>query len=158
MSRKTWRTLQMLAAAGGALIVAAAVATATAGRVAPRNLGKDRVAVKGYDVVAYFTQGEPQRGDARFEMEWDGALWRFASANHRELFRQDPVRYAPQYGGYCAYAVSRNYTADIDPAAWHIEGGRLFLNYSLRVRRLWLEDKLGNIEKGDRNWPGLVGR
>ncbi len=112
--------------------------------------------MKGYDIVAYFTEGQARRGDMRFEVEWDGALWRFASAEHREAFRKEPVRYAPQYGGYCAYAVSRGYTADADPEAWHIENGRLYLNYSRRVRDTWREDIPGHIAKADRNWPGLT--
>lgn len=137
--------------------VLATPAVASADPVPPRNLGRDRVAVKGYDVVAYFTEGQARRGDARFAFEWDGAVWRFATAEHLELFRKDPARYAPQYGGYCAYAVSQNHTADADPEAWHIENGRLYLNYSLRVRETWRKDIPGNIEKADRNWPGLKG-
>ena len=152
--QKRWRAVA--AAASVALTVAAAGMLA-AGAIPARNLGKDRLAVKGYDVVAYFTEGQARRGDARFETEWDGAIWRFATADHLELFRKDPARYAPQYGGYCAYAVSRNYTADADPEAWHIENGRLYLNYSKRVRETWRKDIPGNISKADRNWPGLKG-
>jgi len=145
------------------LLVTVAVAALTlaavtwADPVPPRNLGKNRLAVKGYDVVAYFTEGQARPGDARFAFEWDGAVWLFATAEHLELFRKDPAGYAPQYGGYCAYAVSRNYTADVDPEAWYIENGRLYLNYSLRVRETWRKDTPRNISKADRNWPGLKG-
>jgi hypothetical protein len=156
VTRESRTTVFTISVAAGALTLFALVLTAAP--VDRRNAGRERLAVKGYDVVAYFTEGAPRRGDGRFEVDWDGARWRFASADNRDRFQREPERYAPQYGGYCAYAVSRNYTADADPDAWHIENGRLYLNYSLRVRRLWREDVPGNIAKGDRNWPGLIAR
>ena len=81
--------------------------------------------------------------------------YHFASAAHREAFAADPTRYLPQYGGFCAWAVSRGYTAPTDPLAWRIVDGRLFLNYSRSVQRTWEQDASGNIRKGDTNWPGL---
>lgn len=114
------------------------------------------VAIDGWDPVAYFTDGKPVEGSKAFSFEWNGATWRFASAAHRDLFAAAPERYAPQYGGYCAWAVSQGYTADIDPEAWRIEGGRLFLNYSLDVQKKWAADIPGNIAKGDANWPKLL--
>jgi YHS domain-containing protein len=113
------------------------------------------VAIDGWDPVAYFTDGKPVEGSKAFVHEWGGATWRFASAAHRDLFAQAPDKYAPQYGGYCAWAVSQGYTADIDPEAWKIEDGRLFLNYSLEVQKKWAADIPGNIAKGDTNWPRL---
>lgn len=114
------------------------------------------VAIDGWDPVAYFTDGKPVEGSKEFVHEWNGATWRFASAAHRDLFAQAPEKYAPQYGGYCAWAVSQGYTADIDPEAWRIEGGRLFLNYSLDVQKKWAADIPGNVAKGDANWPKLL--
>ena len=79
-------------------------------------------------------------------------------AANREQFAKDPARYAPEFGGYCAYAVSRGYTANIDPNAWRIVDGRLYLNYSKRVQKLWEEDVPGNIAKGRQNWPGVLAK
>lgn len=140
-----------------ALGIAIAAATLAArDSAAPRlNLGRGNLAVKGYDVVAYFTAGRPVKGQPDIVFSWQGATWRFASTEHRDQFAASPAKYAPQFGGFCAWAVSRNYTADIDPDAWTIAGGRLFLNYSLQVREMWLRDRDGNIAKGDQNWPAL---
>jgi len=114
------------------------------------------VAIKGYDAVAYFTDGKPVKGDSDYSYEWNGAEWRFSSAAHRDLFKADPVKYAPQYGGYCAWAVSRGYTAGIDPDAWKIVNGRLYLNYSMKVQQQWAEDIPGNIAKAEENWPKIL--
>lgn len=114
------------------------------------------VAIDGWDPVAYFTDGKPVEGSREFVHEWNGATWRFASAAHRDLFAQAPEKYAPQYGGYCAWAVSQGYTADIDPEAWKIQDGRLYLNYSLDVQKKWAADIPGNVAKGDANWPKLL--
>lgn len=119
------------------------------------NVDRAGLAVKGYDVVAYFVEGRPVPGAAAFEAVHDGVRYRFASAANRDRFRQEPQRYAPQYGGFCAYAVSRGYTADTDPLAWKIVDGRLFLNYDRGAQRKWEEDVAGNIRKGDANWPSL---
>ena len=114
------------------------------------------VAIDGWDPVAYFTDGKPVEGSKAYSFDWNGATWRFASAAHRDLFAQAPEKYAPQYGGYCAWAVSQGYTADIDPEAWTIDHGRLFLNYSLDVQKKWAADIPGNVAKGDGNWPKLL--
>ena len=94
-------------------------------------------AVRGYDVVAYFTQGRPVEGERKFIHKWMGTEWRFASAKHRDLFAENPEKYAPQYGGWCAWAVSQGYTASVDPEAWRIVDGKLYLNYSKSVQALW---------------------
>jgi hypothetical protein len=114
------------------------------------------VAIDGYDPVAFFTDSRPVEGRKEFAYEWNGATWRFASAAHRDLFVQEPARYAPQYGGYCAWAVSQGYTAGIDPEAWTIRDGKLFLNYDLDVQKQWALDIPGNIVKGDANWPKIL--
>jgi hypothetical protein len=114
------------------------------------------LAIHGLDPVAYFTDGRPIAGDPAITAEWQGAHWRFASTAHRDTFLAAPERYAPAYGGHCAYGVSRGYLVDIDPEAWTIRDGTLYLNYSLPVRTTWLEDPAGYIEKADGNWPGLA--
>jgi YHS domain-containing protein len=117
-----------------------------------------KVAVGGYDTVSYFTVGRPVKGDARFKTEWQGAEFRFSSAANLAAFRKSPARYAPQYGGYCAWAVAHNYTAAGDPLAWTISGGKLYLNYNAAVQRDWLKDVPGYIAAGNRNWPGVLAR
>ena len=114
------------------------------------------VAIDGYDPVAYFLDGRPVEGKKEFSTSWQGATWRFASAEHRDLFTAAPEKYAPQYGGYCAWAVSQGYTAGIDPDAWTIRNGKLYLNYDLEVQKKWLADPDGLIGKGDANWPKLL--
>jgi len=113
------------------------------------------VAIEGYDPVAYFEAGKPVQGSDQFEHRWNSAVWRFASAANRDAFAKAPERFAPQYGGYCAWAVSQGYTASIDPAAWRIVDGKLYLNYSKSVQQTWQQDIPGNIKKGDANWPGI---
>lgn len=110
-------------------------------------------AIRGYDPVAYFTQGRPVEGKRAYSLKWKGAAWYFYSAENRDRFRMNPEKYAPQYGGYCAYAVSRGYTASIDPEAWKIVDGKLYLNYSKSIQSTWEEDVPGNIQKADKNWP-----
>jgi hypothetical protein len=113
------------------------------------------VAIEGTDPVAYFSAGRPTPGSSDFEHEWMGATWRFVSAENRDRFAADPEQYAPQYGGYCAWAVSQGYTAKIDPEAWRIVDGRLYLNYSPAVQSQWQSDVPGNIAKADANWPKI---
>lgn len=114
-------------------------------------------AIRGYDPVAYFTQGRPVKGSDDFTLEYRGATWRFSSVENRQAFVEMPEKYAPQYGGYCAYAVSQGYTASIDPEAWTIVDDRLYLNYNKDVRDKWSRDIPGNIRKANANWPGVLG-
>jgi YHS domain-containing protein len=114
------------------------------------------VAIEGYDTVAYFTQQKAVEGSAEHEFSWRGATWRFSSAENKQLFADDPERYAPSYGGYCAYAVSQNKTAGIEPEQWTIVDGRLFLNYNADVQARWLGDRDTFIEAADKNWPGVI--
>ncbi len=113
------------------------------------------VAIEGTDPVAYFTDGKPVKGSDEITHDWNGATWHFASAENRDLFAADPEKYAPQYGGYCAWAVSQGYTADIDPNAWRIEDGKLYLNYSSGIQERWMADIQGHITAADKNWPGV---
>ena len=134
------------------LLVVAAAAVAPAQQV---NSGRGGVAVKGYDVVAYVTAGRPMEGSEQFVHRIGATTYRFASAANRDAFAKEPERYLPQFGGFCAYAVSRGYTADIDPQAWRIVAGKLYLNYNRGAQAKWEQDVTGNISKGEANWPAL---
>jgi YHS domain-containing protein len=114
------------------------------------------VAVQGYDVVAYHTQQQAVRGSAAFTHVWRGATWRFASAEHRDRFVKSPEAFVPEFGGFCAYGVSRGYAVAIDPAAFTVVDGRLYLNYSKRVQNTWNQDRAAYIEKARRNWPKVA--
>ncbi|MFN0102743.1 MAG: YHS domain-containing (seleno)protein [Bryobacteraceae bacterium] len=123
--------------------------------VPPLFTDRNGIAIRGYDPVAYFTLGQPTKGRPAFAHAHGGATFHFATAEHRELFRKHPEKYLPQYGGYCAWAVSNNYTAPIDPQAWKIVDKRLYLNYSLDVQRKWAKELPQRIQAADRNWPQL---
>ncbi len=117
-----------------------------------------RVAVGGYDVVAYFTDSRAVRGSAQHRITHQGFEYRFASAEHLAAFRASPSRYLPQYGGYCAWAVAQGYTASGDPTNWRIVNGRLYLNYNDEIQRRWEQDIPGHIRRGDANWPSVLSR
>ena len=119
------------------------------------NVDAKGVAVKGYDVVAYFKQKKAVPGDSKWSVKWSKATWYFSSDQHRKLFLASPIQYAPQYAGYCAWAVSRGYTASIDPKAWKIVNQKLYLNYSLSIQKQWEQDIPKNIALADKNWPSL---
>ena len=114
------------------------------------------VAVGGYDPVAYFTEGKPVQGRSALTHQWKGVTWRFASEKNRDAFKADPGKYAPQYGGYCAWAVSQGYTAKGDPNHWKIVDGRLFLNYDASVQKNWEKDIPGHISNANKNWPKVL--
>ena len=113
-------------------------------------------AIRGYDPVAYHVAGEPTRGSTDFSSTYNGETWFFSSADNKALFDGDPERYAPAYGGYCAYGMSKNHVVSTDPNAWTIEDGQLYLNYSLGVRKTWLKDVPGNVAKADVNWAEKI--
>jgi YHS domain-containing protein len=108
--------------------------------------------------VAYFIDGKPVKGSPAYEWEWGGVTWRFASAENRERFRNNPERFAPQYGGFCAWAVAHNYLYPVDPFAWKIVDDKLYLNANQRVQRNWERDIPGLIKRADANWPALRSR
>ena len=117
---------------------------------------ENSIAIRGADPVAYFTEGGYVAGSSNYTHEWGGAVWQFASAENRDLFASNPTQYAPQYGGFCAWAVSEGYTAPIDPTAWKIVDGKLYLNFDARIQRRWERDIPGNIARADQNWPRVV--
>ena len=116
----------------------------------------DGAAIGGIDPVGYFDEGRPVEGSPAHELAWDGATWRFASARNAERFEADPRAFAPRYGGTCAWAVSEGYLAPIDPDAWTIHEGRLYLNASRGIRRRWSRDIPGHVARADANWPGVL--
>lgn len=120
------------------------------------NLNGSGVAIQGHDPVAYFTDGKAVKGDPQFQSSANGATYYFVSAEHKAAFDADPAKYEPQFGGFCAWAVSQGYTASIDPNAFQIVEGRLLLQYSLGVRKDFSKDTAGNLKKADANWPGIV--
>lgn len=115
-------------------------------------------AIRGYDPVAYFSEGRPVKGRNEITHSWNGATWYFSSEQNRSTFVSAPDKYAPAYGGYCAYAVANGYTATTDPDAWSVVNGRLFLNYSLGVKKRWEKNISGYIKSGDANWPGVLAK
>jgi YHS domain-containing protein len=116
----------------------------------------DNIAVQGYDPVAYFSDGKPVKGTKDFTTTYKGAEFRFASAANRDAFKKSPDKYAPQYGGYCAWAVSQGYTAKGDAKHWKIVDGKLYLNYNASVQKTWEGDIPGFIQSANTNWPGLI--
>jgi YHS domain-containing protein len=122
----------------------------------PEVYAEGGIAVDGSDVVTYFTQGAPVAGDEAITFDYMGATWRFSTQENRDLFADDPAAYAPQYGGYCAYAVSQGYTAPTVPEAWTVVDGKLYLNFSTSVRRRWERDIPGHIAMADANWPSVL--
>jgi hypothetical protein len=113
-------------------------------------------AIRGYDPVAYHVQETPVRGDPAIFHDWKDARWYFASEENRARFVADPARYAPAYGGFCAYGTSQGYKVGTDPAAFAIVDGRLYLNYSRGVQRTWNQDRPGYIAAADRHWPLIM--
>ncbi len=147
------RTFLSAAALG---LPAAALLTGPARAGKPEVYASGGVAINGYDPVAYFTMSKPVIGDAAHTSDWNGATLQFSSAENKAMFDADPDKYAPKYGGYCAYAVSKGATAPTDPDAWTVHEGSLYLNFSVDVRSIWREDVDGNISKADANWPGVL--
>ena len=149
-------TLTALAAATFFSAGALGFATpATAGQAAVYTAPFTRLAIEGYDPVSYFS-GQPTKGDAKYSHTHKGVEYRFASAANLARFKANPDAYLPQYGGYCAWAVSRGYTAKSDPTAWKLVGGKLYLNYDAKVQQRWSADIPGNIAKADKNWPQVL--
>jgi len=115
-------------------------------------------AIKGYDTVAYFTENKPVKGLKEFNTEYLGAQWYFSSQENLDLFLAEPEKFAPQYGGYCAYAVAKNTTASIKPELFTIENGKLYLNYNNDINETWQNNRQEFIEQADANWPALLAK
>ena len=121
-----------------------------------QNLGRDGMAIQGYDPVAFFTDHKPVKGSPQFQSDYRGAKYYFASADHKAAFDKTPAPYEPQFGGYCAYGASRGKTVPVKIEAWQILDGRLLMQYDLDVKDKFNQDSEGNLKKADQNWPGLV--
>jgi hypothetical protein len=135
--------------------MAAALPLFAGSKADPINKDGSGVAIEGYDPVAYFTQSKPVKGLPAFTYRWMNSTWLFASAENRTEFTRNPEMYAPQYGGYCAYGVSQGHTVSIDPEAWTVIDGKLYLNYSQGVKKTWSQAIPKHIEEANRNWPEL---
>jgi YHS domain-containing protein len=147
--------LHWIRAGAALLLVLATSLAAAAGAV---NVDRSGVAIHGYDPVAYFTQNQPVKGDARWAHAHEGATYWFASDEHRKAFAAAPQQYAPQYGGYCAYGVSQGAKPDVDPNAFAIVDGKLYLNLSPAIQKRWQQDIPGYIKAADAKWPALANR
>ncbi len=110
------------------------------------------LAVRGYDVVAYFTDGRPTRGRAKFSTVYQEATYRFTSTEHLRAFEKNPDKYVPQFGGYCAFGVSVGAKIDGDPRVWKFVNGKLYLNVNEDIKKTWGKDIPGNIKKARKNW------
>ncbi|MEO5999656.1 MAG: YHS domain-containing (seleno)protein [Chitinophagaceae bacterium] len=116
---------------------------------------QDGVAIKGFDPVAYFTDNAATEGDKKFSFTWQGSEWHFKNEANMEAFKKDPAKYAPQFGGYCAYGASQDHKSPTDPKAFTILDSKLYLNYNPKVKEVWIKDTKGYIQKADSNWVHL---
>jgi YHS domain-containing protein len=149
------RRLALIAGFIGVSLLLAFSGPTSAGSVPPVAAvnTSDGIALKGYDPVAYFTENQPTRGLDEYVYRYNGVTYRFVSAQNLKRFRADPDKYLPQYGGYCAYAMSLDRIADIDPKRWTIVDGKLYLNNGYFSQTLWSLSRSGKIVAADRNWP-----
>jgi len=156
--------MMMLRRFGTALLVLALSATTviaaerinTLDKTGLFRYGETGIAIRGYDTVAYFTDGKPRKGSDDFTTDWMGATWKFASQEHLDLFAAEPEKYAPQYGGYCAYGVAVDDLVRIEPDQWSIVDEKLYLNYDKKVQRNWEKDIGGYIKTANEKFEGLL--
>ena len=116
---------------------------------------KDGNAIQGYDPVAYFKESKPVKGNEQFNFKWNDANWIFSSQQNLDSFKLNPEKFAPQYGGYCAYGMSDGHKAPTNPEAWTIVDGKLYLNYNSKVKVYWNKELAKRIEDADKNWPEI---
>lgn len=116
---------------------------------------QNNLAVSGYDTVSFFS-GKPQLGKKAFSFDYAGATWRFATRGNYDLFKTNPEAFMPQYGGYCAWAVAKNKLAKGTPDYWHVEDGKLYLNFNARIQRRWEKDIPAFISAAEENWPKII--
>lgn len=147
-----------LALGAVALIASTAVFAAPPVNTLKNSLfgGSTDTAINGYDTVAYFTVGKPVKGQDNLATDWMGAKWKFSSQAHLDLFKAAPEKYAPQYGGYCAFGVARGYLVKVEPDQFTVREGRLYLNYDADVQKQWLKDPAGYILLADAKFPELL--
>jgi YHS domain-containing protein len=141
------------------LLSLAAVAVFASGAALAKDLvntDASGLALQGYDAVGFFTEGKPLLGIATFTSTHEGATYRFATAEHKARFDENPARYAPAYGGYCAYGVARNGLAPVEISTWQIVDGRLLLNKNASIRKAFDADVARHVRDAESNWPRLV--
>ena len=138
------------------IVIGLAMFAASLAAQAGEFFEKDGVALRGYDPVAYFADGRPAQGHAKFMAAHRGSTFHFASAANRDAFIANPAKYAPQYGGFCAFGTAGGYKAAIDPAAFTIVDGKLYLNYNAQVQAKWSSDIAGYIRTADGKWPEVM--
>jgi YHS domain-containing protein len=134
------------------LIAAIAAGACSTAQAVALNADSSGMALRGYDAVAYFAVDAAVKGDAKYSYAWNGAKWLFSSEENMNKFKADPEAYAPQFGGYCAYAVSEGYTADADPEVWKVVDGKLYLNYNREVKETWESAESERIANAKKNW------
>lgn len=113
---------------------------------------KDGMAIKGYDVVAFHTEAKATKGLENFTYRWKDANWLFANQANLDMFKEDPEKFAPQYGGYCAYGTADGHKAPTETDTWTIRDKKLYFNYNKKVQEIWNKDQAGYIKKADKNW------
>jgi hypothetical protein len=138
-----------------ALLALSASFIALPGRAEDRIFLTEAGAIRGYDAVAYHIEARPVIGEPDITFDWEGAAWHFTSTANRDAFAADPAKYAPAYGGYCAYGTANGYKVSTAPEAFAIQDGKLYLNYSVAVQKTWNKDRPGYIRKADDNWIAL---
>lgn len=139
----------------GAILLSAALTTASLAQEIFTK-GNSSLALEGFDAVSYFVSGKPISGQANLSTQYKGVTWRFSSADNLAAFKANPKKYAPQYGGHCAWGTARGYAVRGDPKVWRIVSGKLYLNYNRSVQNKWNRDINGYISKGNRNWPAVL--
>ncbi|MBV1894877.1 MAG: YHS domain protein [Rhodobacteraceae bacterium] len=144
------QTLASLAALPVSLMAGASPAAS------PMIYAPGRVAINGYDTVAYFSDAKPVLGKRSQAVMWKGAIWQFRSASNRIKFESDPWAFAPSFGGYCAYGMSIGLASTTSPDAWRIYNNKLFLIHNLKTREIWERDIDGNIARANHNWPAVL--
>jgi YHS domain-containing protein len=112
-------------------------------------------AINGYDPVAYFTLSRPVKGVDSLSYQWKGAVWLFSNRQDLKAFMASPEKYAPQYGGYCAYGTAEGHKATTEADEWTIVNNKLYLNYNGKVKATWVKDEQGYIQKADKEWPAI---
>jgi YHS domain-containing protein len=146
---------RLLAAGLLSLAVAATAAAFDPKSTSPVNVDQTGVALRGHDPVAYFTGGKPTPGAATFQSKFDGATYQFSSAANKDMFDKEPAKFAPQYGGFCAFAAAKGAKFDADPSVFKVVDGKLYMNFNADVSSKWNADVPGHIKAANTNWPGL---
>ena len=157
-SSYTARMMVLCAVLAAALGLLTMPSTDAAAKPRINTIGLRGVAIKGYDPVAYFTRRAPTRGSKKFSLRHAGAEWRFANAENKAAFATNPRKYIPAYGGYCAYGVAQGYLVKIEPTAWSVRGGKLYLNYNRSIQRTWNKKPARYIATANKKWPRLLAK